>query len=322
MSGKSRHKNIQKDIKLETMPIKTIISIGILVISVVLMGVLMINLITNISKDKNTSDPWAEAYAKVEASKVGVEFNGVVTSEAQYVKLRLACKQYIEKVDINPDVKVAVDTVVSEETFIDKANNGINKSYEENKPMTETGPIYFQDMLLLRYINDTGELKVLTAAFENEKKDTIKIIKQSELKAHKDENTKEAKSQLDTGRIVETTNTKAITEENYLLDIGNTVIQMIKADTPEEVNKAEELAIRYFTVEGRKPIMDGKEIGKVTDDSAISLNYAIAGKSNIALVSKDRIYMQLKIISGGEEVLVNIIVKLNDNLKIFDIDVI
>ena len=304
-----------KSVQNETLSMKTIISIGILMGFAILTGVIIINMVTGSENNIEVTNQWVEAYKKVESSRVGIIFNAIDTQDSEYTTLRQACNSFREQVAVNPDIKVRVDTIVNEEKFVD-TTPGTKQLEIGSKSMVETGPIYFQNMLMIRYINETGELKVLTALQDAKQENKIKVVNQSELKEYINQTIKTQATKATT------TNTNIITEESYLYIIGITVIQLLQANTEDKINSAEEMAIKYFTIDGAETVSSDKEIMAINDASIVSVNYAVAGKSDTALNNKDRVYMQIKVGDEGKERLIDIVLKLNSNLKIFDIDVI
>ena len=77
--------------------------------------------------------------------------------------------------------------------------------------------------------------------------------------------------------------------------------------------------LKLTEINGQK--IDSKNRIILSDNATISVNIVEAGKSSAEINYKDRVFIQLKIIDNEEVVLTNIVVKLNDKSKVFDIDI-
>lgn len=309
----------------------------------------------------NNIDMWEEAYKKVESSRVGILFNDINTTMDEYTQLRIECNKAMER-DIRQrhiDATLEVDAKITEETFVDgvrdekdiedRGKEGIEDreeavsniqeedihhiqykgdqnvgEYVQNKQssqMVETGPLYFQDMLLLRYINELGELKIIAALFADEDKNEVITLRQSEVAQYTRERTLK-----NVGESNKTDGSdKTISELDYVNIIGDTVVKIIKAEDEADIHEVEKLIIKYFTIEGRKTIFENRR--QLKFEGNININYIVAGQSDINVKGKDRVYIQLGIKNEGADVpeqntLLNVILKLNNRQKIFDVDII
>ena len=79
----------------------------------------------------------------------------------------------------------------------------------------------------------------------------------------------------------------------------------------------------YFTVEGKDTLEIVKNTLNIQSDYNLDLLLSLIGKSNLDKELKDRIYMQFKIVSNslGIDETINIVARLNSNLKVFDVDI-
>lgn len=311
----------------------------------------------------NDKSSWVKSYHDEESIQVAIEFDYIDTSENRYELLRESCNKYIEAED-TPNYDIIVDTAVSikEDIHIDvnKSNiinhttmshiddiirdlgieynnikesnikNIINKA-DNNEYMHETGPIYFQDRLLLRYINSSGNMQVVLANLINEViestgdtqlmtdvvNEKIVTFGRNELQSGFDMET--ATQSTDTIKTVISNN--IMTEEEYINDIAELFIYILKTDSNNLNQKFQKQALKYFTLDGYNNIIDSKNRILLDDNTQIEVTILEAGKSNTSLSTKDRIFMQLKSDKNGKETITNIIVKLNSNFKIFDIDI-
>ena len=274
------------------------------------------------------SDIWEQTYLEVERNRVGIIFDPISTSEEEYTQLRIKCNEFVdfEKEGKHLDADIAVDIAIDEDQFVD----GETTVKTEEKPvetntesMAETGPIYFQDMLILRYINETGALKVITGMF-NETKESIEVVRQeniaeSILNMGGNISSKGLAELHDESNVaIEDINMAEdkISESDYLLNLSETLELMLTASSRDEVNQAESMALNYFTLEGKQTVFGNRDQLKIKKDTSIDTILIRAGKSDLSKTYKDRIYSQLKVTVGGESTTVNIILKLNSNLRV------
>lgn len=302
MKHKKDKKNNQVELSSYSI-IENLIPIIIFVIFLVIAGVAIIR-ISESSKSIDTEyDPWKEAYKSVESSLVGVQFDDITTTEDIFTKLSDKCNTYIKTLGVQgTDTNVNVNTSISEKTFIDGNANLVHSSSND---LVETGPIYFQNMLITRYINANGQLKLIGAVYN---KSDISIVQLDDIK----NNIKELKD------IKKTTDKNYMSEDLYLYNLSCTVVKMLNAGTSSEEDESEKEAINYFTAEGKNSVFDCKKT--LEGLSRLQLVCIEGGKSSTSISSKNRVFMQVKSESSTE--IYNIILKLNDNNRIFDIDLV
>ena len=260
---------------------------------------------------------WRQAYLDAEKNKVGVIFETISTTEEQYKLLREACNNYIDSEfsTENADANINVDTVVDETLYIDNGDGVKDRSSSTVDSLSETGPIYFQNMLMLRYINSDGTLKVVTSMIDES--DNISIASQSELPSLSITTNTEDEIAADADSKQEFT-----TEKEYLDGVCETIHLMLLANSTEKIREADSKSINYFTYEGKQTVFNNKKDIALSDDAVIETIYVAAGKSDTSKTYKDRIYTQQRVTIGENSTILNIVLKLNSNIRIFDIDII
>lgn len=290
---------------------------------------------------ENTEDVWEQAYRDVEKNRVGIEFDPIVTSEDEYEALRVKCNEYISNLETSNDqntkidANLDVDTVVKEEQFIDgltesssssdsSGSSGQSTDDKNSQTLTETGPVYFQDMLMIRYISYSGDLVVVIGAYNSN--GDIEILRQGQLESNIEKYSGTSSSGNLDGEDSSSKsldkNFEYLSESEYLNDLSETLEVILKAYTNEEIEEAETRAINYFTLEGKQAVFGNKKRLRIGKDAEVETIYIVAGKSVSSKSYKDRVYTQIKISVGEKSTIVNIILKLNSNLRIYDIDII
>lgn len=288
----------------------------------------------SVTSEFSESDIWEETYLEVERNRVGIIFDPISTSEEEYTQLRMKCNEFVdlEKEGRYLDADIAVDIVVDEDQFIDgdkQVPASETPMITSTETMAETGPIYFQDMLILRYINENGALKVITGMFD-ENKESIEVVRQENI-AESIVNMGGTISSKGLAELHDESNVAIddinmaedkISESDYLKNLSETLEAMLTANTKDTINQAESLALNYFTLEGKQTVFGNREQLKLSNNTSIETLLIRAGKSDLSKTYKDRIYTQLKVTVDGVSTTANIILKLNSNLRVYDIDIV
>ena len=269
-----------------------IVPVLIILAFVVSGGIIMINTMLKMQpQEQITIDVWEDAFKEVERNKVGITFEPINTTEETYNLLRLECNKYIEQIDKRPDIIVNVNTTVDEDIFVDGTENiqeekkGLTATIMENA--AETGPIYFNNKILLRYINDSGELKIVAASIDTETNDIIVSNKRD----------MDFKLQV---KETEDSNSDTISENEYLATVKDVTLGIMQVKTMEELSKYQKDALSYFTLDGSKTVLDGRLTINKNNKANIEVIFIEAGKSSLNVTYKDRIYMQIRAQDGDE----------------------
>lgn len=186
--------------------------------------------------------------------------------------------------------------------------------------MSKADVIYFDNILMERYMDNDGLMKIIFSAFDEG--EPI-IIRQQEL-AYSDA------SAIDLSEF-RLPNSDIMSEKEFIADISFNIVSLIKKNTDEIDNKD---FGNIFTIDGKsimlgisKSIKDEIKNEFDTEDMAkinINMEYAVAGKSPDLddTDKKDRIYIRYRVDDGNSEDYFNIVVKLTPELSIFDIDLV
>ena len=307
-----------------------------------------------VNSDKSS---WVKSYSDEESVQVAIEFDYINTQLETYELLREKCNEYIENesksednIKVTTDVNIeefyvevdkstVVDSTLMSEIDIIVKDLGIESNTEDSKlstvinntgdvSMHETGPLYFQDRLLLRYINSDGDMQVIMSSTSPNVilDDAGKIVKTemniktfSRDKLQEGFNTDTFTKSTDTIKTIISNN--ILTEEQYIQDIAELFIYILKIDGDNINQKFKRQALKYFTLDGYNNIIDSRNRILLDESTQVDVTILEAGKSNTDISTKDRIFMQLKSEKEGKEIITNIIVKLDNNFKIFDIDI-
>lgn len=305
--------------------------------TIILVSIIITNLINNIRYDiinkdnavdivENTKEKENKNTTIIEDTKKKEEFifNEISTTAEEYQILRDNCEQYIIENDIEV-IELNNDININESTYTDKV---ISNSEEIDKNVVyETGPIYLQDTLIMRYINKDNNLVVIASQQSTNNTTYLtsdyaayKILSQSET-----EITKETEYKTVNIKDLYLLNKLGINDTNILkYDMTNFNLRnSIEINEEAYISNLIDIILNdktyenYFTQFGYDMLLVSlKELN--IDINDISIVYIELGKSKMDLEQKDRVVLQIK----NKDTIETLILKLNETNEIFDIDII
>lgn len=280
-----------------------------------------------------------------EDESLKIIFDRITTSEYDYDILRDNCIEYAENNYINTQI-LDTSIKVTENTYIDTNDNIIEASKDDT--MYETGPIYLQDMILMRFVNEQGKMKVIASKFRiknnllkelngnNELKTkeyiTVDEMSLSELfqfgdniNSNQQLEISDKYRKLYDNKFSTKINKPNITlngleQNDYIEDIKKIFIEVLRQSATDIDDELKEKALIYFTYDGYNTIING--VRHIKSGVNTNITFIQAGKSDLSLPDCDRILMQIETKDNDTVVITNIIIKLDSNMKVFDIDII
>lgn len=274
-------------------------------------------------------------------SQIDIAFNNIDTSNEEYDILRDKCIEYANNNDVHIS-NIETSVKVTETTYID---NSKYKYKYLSDTMYETGPVYMNDAILLRFMNEKGELKIIAAKavfndnisldfnINNTYNDSTEYIvvdgQHLEELFYDTENefiNTEMSEYLYNIKPIQYINENnnfivKVTEDNYFKDMSSIFIEIIKKSSDDIDKELKEKALNYFTYDGYNTIVNGVEHIE-SDTTNISVSFIKAGKSSIDVLYCDRIIMQLVTENNNNKIYTNLIIKLDQSHKVFDIDIV
>ena len=243
--------------------------------------------------------------ADAQYTKLDIKFNELVTSKEDYNRLKESCKQFVSKENNVDTDKVSNGYTKSNGKYIDTEKQTGSEKEEASEEMNETGPIYLHDILVMRYISDSGEMKVVASKL-NEDTGEIKTSALNDLE------TEEVSDWKSNNRDTKITGT--ITEDAYLQDVMTIFVSLVTQKDIDYTLKRE--ALQFFTEDGYNSMIKNTN-RLLVDKNSLEVKYIVAGKSSLENQSKDRVLLQMVV---DKDNYINVVIKLNKNNKIFDID--
>ena len=323
--GLNRHRKLNRHKKLKRFRIlDKLVQVGILVLTLLFIVYCIVHNFNKAKAKENNTD---------NISFIKINFKNIDTTTDEYEKLKQNCIAYARNNNVNVEnIKTNID--ISDETYTDL--NIDNDISDTNSKMYETGPIYLNNALLLRFINEKGEMQIIASCINNvEQSDVNKVgteavneyitVDGSELnKIFENTSTDTADSQAsDTENIYDIADnfnksTISINQENYFIDIESIFIKVINESFDNADSKLKNKIKAYFTTDGYNNII--RSMSRISGAN-IRVSFIDAGKSSIGNKSCDRILLQLVNEENNKNTYTTIVIKLNSSNKIFDIDV-
>ena len=319
----NRHKKLKRNKKLKRI-LDKLVQVGILALTLLFIGYCIVHNFNKAKAKENNTD---------NISFIKINFKNIDTTPDEYEKLKQNCIAYARNNNVNVEnIKTNID--ISEETYTDlNIDNDISAT---DSKMYETGPIYLDNALLLRFINEKGEMQIIASCIKNvEQSDVNKVgteavneyitVDSSGLnKIFENTSTDTADSQDSATEniydIADNFNksTISINQENYFIDIESIFIKVINESFDNADSKLKNKIKAYFTTDGYNNII--RSMSRISGAN-IRVLFIDAGKSSIGNKSCDRILLQLVNEENNKNTYTTIVIKLNSSNKIFDIDV-
>lgn len=250
--------------------------------------------------------------SRIDGSSASGESSGTEESSEESVSSTSSESSHQE--DRSADSKEGKATESKESESSSRDTNSSVDTTDSQSQVVETGPIYFDDLLMIRYVNAAGDIQVLNSMNDG---DNILVFGQNDLPEY---SSKFSDSSIVDGSLdASEVDTSKLSENEYIAVIASCTRALLISNDPEDINNAFHNAVQYFTASGKNSIVGVREALRLSKDIDLELQIGMAGKSDTMKVVKDRVYLQFKY---GDNMYLNVIVKLNDNLKVYDIDII
>lgn len=284
-----------------------------------------------------------------------LELTLIDTSDNEYSLLNAECSKYISETNSDEEKQAASARMNMSDVYVDfMPILDDTSSKEASDEKVETGPIYLQDKLLMRYItpdykvssvmasieypedgndiNSLGELDYKRVYIKNHSEPEVTVRKQSEIsELYKKSDTAEndlngilfpvnvnevdgdTENSIELVTINEYSNNfkNKILEEKFIGDIGDIFVDIINGD------KSDKNLSEFFTSDGYT--ITKQSIPLIGESPEIE--YIDIGSSNESLV-KDRLIIGLDTKKNNSIVNWLVVVKLTEDYKIYDIDIV
>lgn len=238
------------------------------------------------------------AYTDVEGAIGTVRLANRTTSAEEYQILLAACDDYRKVVEQSGSGIINTTVVVSEETFVD--TGAIEEPPEDPAVYVESETVYFEGLVLVRYVSQWGGHLAFAACYDRDGCPVVLSMDGLALEGFREPARLKAKD-------------GTVSEADFLAHVNACVNALLSG--------GEEPAVlgRLFTESGAAALRRAGQ--SVSGEGAEVLLYAL-GSTDSRSPAADRIFLRCRVTAEGGPVVLDLLLKLNDALMIFDVDLI
>lgn len=219
----------------------------------------------------------------------------ITTSDKEFDKMTKMSEQYINSVKTDSSVDNTEKATETENKFVDNESSNTEES-TESQLYKITDTLYSNDFMLSTYVNSSGDIRSCIAILD---KNTDKIAVRA------------------TDELSEIETANEYTRSKELKNIGKVLINIIESDSKELNN---ETTKELFTKDSYNDIVTN--INNSIKSENVRVTFMRYNKSSLDSEYFDRIIAQVESLETTRNSKVNIIIKLDENNKIYDMDII
>lgn len=304
------------------------IFIAVLIV-VAAIGIVMLAVVSQ----HDTPEPVVEdgnAYHDAEETNVPllVDFEPLETTTEEYALLYDACSKYVSEhssLQINDAASNSAAINVTENTFVDAEEETAEPDDHEPGEYIEHDRAYFKDFLMIRYVSQNGVIQVVGARLTRTEgaESEIELINQTDFNTGHF-TAEEAQEEKEKGWSFWPTseeNEECVADNTVSEDVFVTCLSECMVGALTDTVDAEKFN-SHFTVEGKAALLRIIQVLAIEADCSGEVVISGAGASDLANNTKDRVYLRCELINGDDVIYLDVLLKLNSDLMVFDIDII
>lgn len=219
----------------------------------------------------------------------------ITTPDKEFDKMTKMSEQYINSVKTDSGLDDTEKSTETENKFVDNESSTTEES-AESQLYKITDTLYSNDFMLSTYVNSSGNIRSCVAILD---KNTDKIAVRA------------------TDELSEIETANEYTRSKELKNIGKVLINIIESDSKELNN---ETTKELFTKDSYNDIVTN--INNSIKSENVRVTFMRYNKSSLDSEYFDRIIAQVESLETTRNSKVNIIIKLDENNKIYDMDII
>lgn len=219
----------------------------------------------------------------------------ITTPDKEFDKMTKMSEQYINSVKTDSSLDNTEKSTETENKFVDNESSNTEES-TESQLYKITDTLYSNDFMLSTYVNSSGDIRSCIAILD---KNTDKIAVRA------------------TDELSEIETANEYTRSKELKNIGKVIINIIESDSKELNN---ETTKELFTKDSYNDIVTN--INNSIKSENVRVTFMRYNKSSLDSEYFDRIIAQVESLETTRNSKVNIIIKLDENNKIYDMDII
>lgn len=219
----------------------------------------------------------------------------ITTHDKEFDKMTKMSEQYINSAKTDSSIDNTEKSTETENKFVDNKSSNTEES-AESQLYKITDTLYSNDFMLSTYVNSSGDIRSCIAILD---KNTDKIAVRA------------------TDELSEIETANEYTRSKELKNIGKVLINIIESDSKELNN---ETTKELFTKDSYNDIVTN--INNSIKSENVRVTFMRYNKSSLDSEYFDRIIAQVESLETTRNSKVNIIIKLDENNKIYDMDII
>jgi len=244
---------------------------------------------------------------------ISVEFAPLTTTSEEYDRLYAVCREYAQTLVAQDSAGMNVE--IQEDTFVDAAVS----SEESEQPVLNAGYVeydraYFENLLLVRYVSESGDIHLVAAQQSGRDQEEVELLLQEDFN-YEQFHVVEIDNWLTAFKFKKEMRTAGVIEEDIFMNCVGRCLVVLLTDG-ESIDYRD-----HFTQDGSKSVLRIRQLLQI-ENGTVEVVLSAAGKSALEQETMDRIYLRCGVTIDGNSDYVDILLKLNDDMMIYDVDLI
>ena len=238
------------------------------------------------------------ACTELQAAIGTVRLANRTTSAEEYQTLLAACNDCREGAEQSGGVIANTTVVVSEETFVD--TGAIEEQPGDPAVYVESETVYFEGMVLVRYVSQWGDHLAFAACCDGDGCPVVLSMDGLAVEGFREP------AQLKAGD-------GTVSEADFLAYINDCVNALLSGGEEPSVMG------QLFTESGKAAL---RRVGQSVGCEGSEVLLSALGSTDSTAPATDRIFLRCRVTAEGGAAVLDLLLKLNDELMVFDVDLI
>ena len=258
-------------------------------------------------------------YHDLSEASITVEFSKITTLPEQYEQMSRECEAFLLSEDAPAGPETEADSLISvdESVYVDREDMVESAENELTVQYTEYDRVFFENMLMIRYVSQFGFVRVVGARLTEEGDKPVEILQINDLIG----DYFQAEIKWDDWNILtafekEMEESDAVSGQAFIACVGQCIVRMLNGETDSNT------FMSHFTADGELAVSRLKSALELDPACNVNVLLGAAGKSNLTGDGMDRLFFRIEVTSGEAVEVINILAKLDSSLLVFDLDII
>lgn len=238
------------------------------------------------------------ACTELQAAIGTVRLASRTTSAEEYQTLLAACNDCREGAEQSGGVIANTTVVVSEETFVD--TGAMEEPPGDPAVYVESETVYFEGIVLVRYVSQWGDHLTFAACYDGDGSPVVLSMDGLALEGFRESPQLYAKD-------------STVSEAEFLAQINGCVNALLSGE------KKPAVFVQLFTESGEAALC---RVGQSVGSEGAEVLLSALGSTDGTAPATDRIFLRCRVTAEGGAAVLDLLLKLNDELMVFDVDLI